>query len=224
MDFKSDSRFAAVAKDPRFRQVPKQERKVKIDKRFQGMFTDKRFKLKYSVDKRGRPENQTSGENLKKFYELEEDDEDEEEAIKSVSEEDSDGGQSSKQEDAGKSSQKKKQARRRSGRELLLAFKRRKARLYGSEDANQSISNTFPLTDYVSEEDNDIDSCTDSEEEESGLGSDESPGKRSKGKRKYIIMKDPIENFVLELVLSVIIMDLLWKKKSCNKKLSFVTV
>ncbi|XP_030854730.1 ESF1 homolog isoform X1 [Strongylocentrotus purpuratus] len=185
MDFKSDSRFAAVAKDPRFRQVPKQERKVKIDKRFQGMFTDKRFKLKYSVDKRGRPENQTSGENLKKFYELEEEDEDEEEAIKSVSEEDSDGGQSSKQ-DAGKSSQKKKQARRRSGRELLLAFKRRKARLYGPEDANQSINNTFPLTDNVSEEDNDMESCTDNEEEESGLGSDESPGKRSKGKRRDV--------------------------------------
>lgn len=208
MDFKSDSRFAAVAKDPRFRQVPKQERKVKIDKRFQGMFTDKRFKLKYSVDKRGRPENQTSGENLKKFYELEEEDEDDEEVIKSVSEEDGDGGQSSKQ-DSGKSSQKKKQARRRSGRELLLAFKRRKARLPGSEDANQSISNTFPLTDYVSEEDNDMDSCTDSEEEESGLGSDESPEKRLKGKSKYIIMKEPIENLVVELVLSVIITDLL---------------
>ena len=210
MDFKSDSRFAAVANSYplRFRQVPKQERKVKIDKRFQGMFTDKRFKLKYSVDKRGRPENQTSGENLKKFYELEEEDKDEEEAIKSVSEEDSDGGQSSKQ-DAGKSSQKKKQARRRSGRELLLAFKRRKARLYGSEDANQSINNTFPLTDYVSEEDNDMDSCTDSEEEESGLGSDESPGKRSKGKRKYInllltMLKQNISHCVLMYELGIV--------------------
>lgn len=211
MDFKSDSRFAAVAKDPRFRQVPKQERKVKIDKRFQGMFTDKRFKLKYSVDKRGRPENQTSGENLKKFYELEEEDEDDEEVIKSVSEEDGDGGQSSKQ-DAGKSSQKKKQARRRSGRELLLAFKRRKARLSGSEDANQSINNTFPLTDYVSEEDNDMDSCTDSEEEESGLGSDESPEKRSKGKRKYInllltMLKRNISHCVLMYELHVGIVE-----------------
>ena len=37
-------------------------------------------------------------------------------------------------------------------------------------------------------------------------------------------MKEPIENLVLELVLSVIIIDLLWKKKSCNRKFSFVTV
>ena len=34
------------------------------------MFHDKKFKLKYSVDKRGRPINTTTNENLKKFYEL----------------------------------------------------------------------------------------------------------------------------------------------------------
>ncbi|XP_041468958.1 ESF1 homolog isoform X2 [Lytechinus variegatus] len=187
MDFKSDSRFAAVAKDPRYRQVPKLERKVKIDKRFQGMFTDKRFKLKYSVDKRGRPENQTSKENLKKFYELEED---EEEAIKDVSDEDSERGES-----AGRHCLKKKQTRRRSGREVVMAFKRRKARLSASEDRGKKISDTFTKK-AMSIPSSSRDQCTlrrgdrltrseeddsDSEDDESGLGSDDTPEKRLRG-------------------------------------------
>ncbi|XP_053393712.1 ESF1 homolog [Mercenaria mercenaria] len=69
-DILRDKRFAHVAKDPRFRKMPVGERKVKIDKRFKGMFKDKRFKLKYSVDKRGKPVNLTTNENLKKYYEL----------------------------------------------------------------------------------------------------------------------------------------------------------
>lgn len=65
-----DKRFAHVAKDPRFRKMPVAERKVKIDNRFKHMFRDKRFKVKYSVDKRGRPVNLTTNENLRKYYEL----------------------------------------------------------------------------------------------------------------------------------------------------------
>ncbi|XP_046431086.1 ESF1 homolog [Neodiprion fabricii] len=65
-----DARFAHVAKDPRFRRIPKTERKVKIDKRFRPMFNDKKFLLKYTIDKRGRPSNQSSNENLKKYYHL----------------------------------------------------------------------------------------------------------------------------------------------------------
>ncbi|XP_058799477.1 ESF1 homolog [Phymastichus coffea] len=65
-----DKRFAHIAKDPKFRRIPKNERKVKIDKRFQSMFKDKKFAVKYTVDKRGRPVNQSSTENLKKYYEL----------------------------------------------------------------------------------------------------------------------------------------------------------
>ncbi|XP_052767146.1 ESF1 homolog isoform X2 [Mya arenaria] len=68
-----DKRFAHVAKDPRFRKVPLKERKVKIDQRFKHMFKDKTFKMKYSVDKRGRPVNLTTNENLKKYYELSDD-------------------------------------------------------------------------------------------------------------------------------------------------------
>ena len=43
------------------------------------VFSDEKFKLKYEVDKRGRPINLTHKDNLKKFYELEDDQVDEEE-------------------------------------------------------------------------------------------------------------------------------------------------
>ncbi|XP_053332917.1 ESF1 homolog [Clarias gariepinus] len=66
----ADERFARVKKDPRFWEMPEVEQKVRIDKRFQSMFHDERFKLKYTVDKRGRPVNHTSTEDLKRFYKL----------------------------------------------------------------------------------------------------------------------------------------------------------
>lgn len=69
MDLK-DSRFAHVGKDPRFRRVPKSQRKVKVDERFGGMFKDDRFKLKYSVDKRGRPVRLSSNDQLKRYYDI----------------------------------------------------------------------------------------------------------------------------------------------------------
>ncbi|XP_008640225.1 PREDICTED: ESF1 homolog [Corvus brachyrhynchos] len=72
----SDGRFSCVARDPRFWEMPEKERKVKIDKRFRAMFHDKKFKLRYTVDKRGRPVNYTSAENLRKFYALSESDSD----------------------------------------------------------------------------------------------------------------------------------------------------
>lgn len=71
-DILKDSRFSKYLNDPRYRQIPKHERKVKIDKRFQSMFNDEKFKVKYTVDKRGKPVNETSTENLRKYYELEE--------------------------------------------------------------------------------------------------------------------------------------------------------
>ncbi|KAI4488856.1 hypothetical protein M0804_004354 [Polistes exclamans] len=64
-----DKRFAHIARDPKFKRIPKNERKIKIDKRFQSMFNDKKFAIKYTVDKRGKPINQTSMENLQKYYE-----------------------------------------------------------------------------------------------------------------------------------------------------------
>ncbi|XP_059051510.1 ESF1 homolog [Achroia grisella] len=67
-----DNRFTKYLNDPRYKQIPKHERKVKIDKRFQSMFSDEKFKVKYTVDKRGRPISETSTENLRKYYELDE--------------------------------------------------------------------------------------------------------------------------------------------------------
>ncbi|XP_058589012.1 ESF1 homolog [Neofelis nebulosa] len=72
----SDQRFRRVTKDPRFWEVPEKDRKVKIDKRFRAMFHDKRFKLNYAVDKRGRPINYSTTEDLKRFYDLSDSDSD----------------------------------------------------------------------------------------------------------------------------------------------------
>ncbi|XP_078261781.1 ESF1 homolog isoform X2 [Rhinoraja longicauda] len=72
----SDDRFRQVMKDPRFWEMPEKERKIKIDKRFQGMFHEKKFKLNYTVDKRGRPINHSTTEDLKRFYDLDSDDSD----------------------------------------------------------------------------------------------------------------------------------------------------
>ncbi|MCJ8748132.1 hypothetical protein PDJAM_G00161660, partial [Pangasius djambal] len=69
-ELSTDERFARVKKDPRFWEMPDVEQKVRIDKRFQSMFHDERFKLKYTVDKRGRPVNHSSTEDLKRFYKL----------------------------------------------------------------------------------------------------------------------------------------------------------
>ncbi|XP_018319855.1 ESF1 homolog [Agrilus planipennis] len=74
----NDSRFSHIATDPKFRRIPKSERKVKIDKRFQSMFKDKQFKVKYTTDKRGRPVNHTSNEDLKRYYDLSSESESEE--------------------------------------------------------------------------------------------------------------------------------------------------
>lgn len=69
-EMSKDARFAHIAKDPKFRRIPKAERKVKIDHRFKDMFTDKKFAVKYTIDKRGRPINQTTSEDLRKYYDL----------------------------------------------------------------------------------------------------------------------------------------------------------
>lgn len=72
----SDTRFAHIASDPQFKRTPWSTRKIKIDKRFQSMFSDKKFIVKYTVDKRGRPVNQSSTENFRKYYELSSSEED----------------------------------------------------------------------------------------------------------------------------------------------------
>lgn len=65
-----DERFAHLVKDPRFKGIPKKEKKVKIDKRFQSMFNDPKFKLKYTYDKYGRRVDNSTEDDLKKFYDI----------------------------------------------------------------------------------------------------------------------------------------------------------
>uniref|UniRef100_A0A8D0H9W0 ESF1 nucleolar pre-rRNA processing protein homolog n=1 Tax=Sphenodon punctatus TaxID=8508 RepID=A0A8D0H9W0_SPHPU len=72
----NDQRFSRVTKDPRFWEMPEKDCKIKIDKRFRSMFHDERFKLKYTVDKRVRPINRSSTEDLKRFYDLSDSDTD----------------------------------------------------------------------------------------------------------------------------------------------------
>jgi len=74
-ELNKDARFVHITKDPRFRPASKSERKLKIDRRFASMFNDPKFKLKYTVDKRGRPlvQEHTTRDDMNKFYHLEED-------------------------------------------------------------------------------------------------------------------------------------------------------
>ncbi|RDD39928.1 ESF1-like protein, partial [Trichoplax sp. H2] len=69
-----DERFAHISYDPKFKKISRQQRKVVIDARFKRMFEDKSFKTIYTVDKRGKKSTETSTENLRKFYELDDDD------------------------------------------------------------------------------------------------------------------------------------------------------
>ncbi|KAK5926032.1 hypothetical protein CgunFtcFv8_021636 [Champsocephalus gunnari] len=163
-----DERFLRVQKDPRFWEMPERERKIKIDKRFQSMFHDKRFTEKYTVDKRGRPINQTSTEDLKRFYNVSssEDEDDDEEGVKS-----------------------KKVAERKKKKEVKEKLV--KARVIEEDDEEEDeepetakkgdvdLGDSF--TDGSDEEDDDVDDDDDeegsdvasgSDEEESGLDSD----------------------------------------------------
>ncbi|XP_061626138.1 ESF1 homolog [Phyllopteryx taeniolatus] len=74
----ADERFSCVKRDPRFWEMPERERKIKIDKRFTSMFHDERFKVKYTVDKRGRPVERSTAEDLRRFYQISEDENDQE--------------------------------------------------------------------------------------------------------------------------------------------------
>ncbi|CAF1563070.1 unnamed protein product [Adineta ricciae] len=90
-ELKKDARFSHITKDPRFRPASKNERKLKIDRRFASMFNDPKFKMKYTVDKRGRPllKEHTTRDDMKKFYQLGHDDDDDSSSTSSEEESDS---------------------------------------------------------------------------------------------------------------------------------------
>lgn len=65
-----DERFSSVTRDHRFRPVRQGQRKVQIDKRFRGIFFNKNFQENFTVDKRGRPLQESNANNLRKYYHL----------------------------------------------------------------------------------------------------------------------------------------------------------
>ncbi|XP_041839249.1 ESF1 homolog isoform X2 [Melanotaenia boesemani] len=160
-----DERFLRVQKDPRFWEMPDRERKIKIDKRFQSMFHDKRFKVKYTVDKRGRPINHTSTEDLKRFYNLS-DSEEEEEKEKEEEE---------KEEESKKAAQSKKKKKPagevKKGR---ADVNEEGVRVVEEDDEEQpSADEDFELSEEE-EEDEESDDAEEESDEASGSDEDES--------------------------------------------------
>ncbi|XP_052276003.1 ESF1 homolog isoform X2 [Dreissena polymorpha] len=168
-----DDRFAHVAKDPRFRKVPLKERKVKIDNRFKHMFKDKRFKMKYTVDKRGRPVNLTTNENLKKYYELS--DEDSSDANEDVDEDEEDGNVNDARDEVPKPKEKIKAKRK--PKEGKLKVKHKKLVKGKQNDEDSSDAN-----DDVDKDDDDEDNGDNASDE---ISKPIQKGK-SKGKQKKV--------------------------------------
>ncbi|XP_025197717.1 ESF1 homolog [Melanaphis sacchari] len=92
-----DKRFSKIGDDPKFRRLPKADRKVKIDKRFQSIFNDKRFKVKYTIDKRGKPLRGSTTDDFKKFYHLSDDEKDDLDSEQSSSDDVTQGSESEQQ-------------------------------------------------------------------------------------------------------------------------------
>ncbi|KAJ9067180.1 pre-rRNA-processing protein esf1 [Entomophthora muscae] len=78
----TDPRFSKVHSDPRFLKPKFQANKVKVDSRFKAIFEDDmNFKFTAKVDKYGRKQNDTTKEDMRKFYKLEDEEKENEEDI-----------------------------------------------------------------------------------------------------------------------------------------------
>ncbi|KAF0036966.1 hypothetical protein F2P81_009840 [Scophthalmus maximus] len=144
----ADERFQRVSRDPRFWEMPERERKIKIDKRFQSMFHDERFKVKYTVDKRGRPVSHTTTDDLKRFYNVEDEEEEEEEG-------------------GGEEEEKKKNV-------MEEEIEEKKRQTLQSRDADEDDNDgETEEEDSVAPGDGEEDVDDDDEEEESGVESEE---------------------------------------------------
>lgn len=155
-----DARFAHVARDPKFRRIPKAERKVKIDHRFKSMFKDEKFTVKYTIDKRGRPVNRTTTEDLRKYYDLPSS-EDEDVSVPSTSKQDSE----KKVKDT-KKKEKKKNKKPAEEIESKIDSVRESSDKKNEDEKNKddSLSNREELSGTITEEY--------SEDESSGESSD----------------------------------------------------
>ncbi|KOC70577.1 ESF1 like protein [Habropoda laboriosa] len=168
-DLLNDKRFAHVASDPKFKRIPRAERMVKIDKRFQSMFKDKKFKVQYTIDKRGRPIQHTSSENLRKYYELssseeeEEDDDNDDDADDADDDDDDD----EKQEQEKIKQQKKKKSKKYKKKEKSKKLPDKVKEKLKDLNINYARGEGVLMSDSSSEEDSDT---SDEEEIEHNWG------------------------------------------------------
>ena len=170
-----DKRFAHIGRDPRFRQMKKQHHKVKIDNRFKGMFTDKRFKVKYMVDKRGRPVQTSSTDHLREYYHLSSSDD---EGTSGSGDEDEVGlGREATNADEKKREKPKERKKEKRDREKLKVVDRKK-KVKGVEikTKKKSVNVKDNLDDEIGDED-----ITDE---------DETQGRRKSGAPKTTVVKD----------------------------------
>ncbi|XP_071553179.1 ESF1 homolog [Temnothorax nylanderi] len=144
-----DARFAHIARDPKFRRIPKAERKVKIDHRFKGMFKDEKFAVKYTIDKRGRPVNRTTTEDLRKFYDL----------------------SSSEDEDASVPSTSKKDSEKK----VKDIKEKRKDKKKSAKETESKIDSVKDSSDKKNENEKSKDDSLSSREDLSGIRTEESP-------------------------------------------------
>ena len=164
-----DKRFAHIGRDPRFRQMKKQHHKVKIDNRFKGMFTDKRFKVKYMVDKRGRPVQTSSTDHLREYYHLSSSDDEETDGS---GEEEGEVGLGKE----GKNTDKKKREKRDGGKlKEKMVDRKRKVKGVEIKTKQKSVNVSDKLDDETDED------VTDEDEMQS---------KCKSGDRKLTVVKD----------------------------------
>lgn len=161
----TDKRFAHITRDPKFKRIPKIGRKIKIDKRFQSMFKDKKFSIKYTIDKRGKRINQTSTENLRKYYEL-------------TSSED--------EAAAPEASSKTKKARQKGILKRSNGEAENEGVVHQKDDSNEYISDQDNLISIKSKESTSVDINTDNSSDTTDLDSD----LRENEKQLHIKSKD----------------------------------
>ncbi|XP_059187056.1 ESF1 homolog [Centropristis striata] len=183
-----DERFSRVQKDPRFWEMPEKEHKIKIDKRFQSMFHDKRFKVKYTVDKRGRPIHQTSTEDLKRFYKVSDSEDSEDSDEDGKSKKKNKKVKEKKLVKAGGEVKKGKDVQSRDGKDKGEQLERG-VRVIEEDDEDDDEQQTAEadvdlrdsVTDGSEEEDDDEDDDDDDEDEDVEEGSDVGSGSDESG-------------------------------------------
>lgn len=175
-----DARFAHIARDPKFRRIPKAERKVKIDRRFKDMFKNEKFTVKYTTDKRGRPVNQTTTEDLKKYYDLSSsEDEDEDNDNDKDEDEDASVPSTSKKDDTKKiKDTKEKKKIKKEEEKKKKAAKEVKSKMDSTKDSLNKKNQDKKSKNYLSKKDLSgtkmKEECSDDDDESDNDSSDES--------------------------------------------------